>query len=137
MIALLLLAQTIVPPPPPADDGVIHRERNSLTLPGKIGPALSPYLMCVNEATNDELVTNEPATTGALVLAAQTRAVARCQDQRAAAKSGALALLENDIRPVADREREVEQALHSIEHSFDGVAETLDRKNNVAGSPQK
>lgn len=135
--ALLLMAQTIAPPPPPADDGVIYRESGSLTLPGKIAPALLPYLMCVNEAADDELVTTEPATTGAIVLAAQARAVTGCQDQRAAAKSGALTLLAQDARSAADREREVERALYSIEHAFDGVAETLDRKNNVAQGTKK
>jgi len=137
MILLLVLAQTITPAPLPADDGVIHRERNSLELPDKIAPALVPYLACVFETSNDEILKGQPATTGAIILAAQARAVDRCRNQRATAKAGALALLASDNRSATDREKEVEHALSGIERSFDAAAETLDRRNNVTEGAKK
>ena len=120
MIFALLLAATIRG----AEVQRTISERQSLSLPGEIAPAVVPYLQCMLTDRGGRLAGSR---TGDAVRAGIEQLKTDCRTARDQAETRAREMLKASKAPEADREQMIKASLDSIDHSQDHIAERLDR----------
>ena len=122
-----LIESASAPPASPAGDviGVVRRPQR-LALPGEIASALEPYLMCMVTDRDQRFL---GVSTGDAARAAVERLRADCRTARDTAQVRAREMLQGSPVAEASRERIITDALTSIDHSRDDVAQHLDAVN--------
>ena len=123
MIFALLLAATIQGPE-------VQRtisERQSLSLPGEIAPAVVPYLQCMLADRGGRIAGSR---SGDAVRAGIEQLKTDCRAERDQAEARARDILKASKAPEVDREQKITASLNSIDHSQDHIAEHLDQANS-------
>ena len=121
MIAVMLIGMM-----QSAEQVAIIPDRQALTLPNEIAPAVLPYLACMLQDRNLRLV---GSSTGDAARAGIEQLKTDCQPARREAEARARAMLRTSNVPEANRETMISSALGSIDHSRDKIAERLDQAN--------
>jgi len=110
-----------------AEAPTIISERRVFSLPNEIAPAIAPYLLCMVEDRNSRVM---GSTTGDAARAAIERLKADCRSERDQAETRAQEMLRVSSVPNSDRSRLIADALASIDHSQDHIADRLDQANS-------
>ena len=110
----------------PVETPTVSRERQTLSLPREIAPAVVPYLKCMLE---DRTARIAGSRTGEAARAGIEQLKADCRSERDVAQARARQMLKASTVPEADREKLIETSLSSIDHSQDHIALRLDRAN--------
>jgi hypothetical protein len=111
---------------PPDDGGSIDliSDRQHLSVPREIMPAVEPYLRCMMTDTNGRL---KGATSGEDARFRIESLKVDCRAKRDEANSSAVRMLQKSRLSNSERPAMIEKTLSSIDRSHDTVIETLDR----------
>jgi hypothetical protein len=123
MIAMMLIGMM-----QPAGQVVTIPDRQTLTLPNEIAPALFPYLACMLQDRNSRI---PGAQTGDAARAGIEQLRTDCQPDRDKAEARAREMLRTSNMPDTDRKALITSSLRSIDHSRDNIAQRLDQANSV------
>ena len=110
----------------PAEQVAIIPDRQALSLPNQIAPAVFPYLACMLQDRNSRLLgsrTGEAARRGIEQLKAD------CKSVRQMAEIRAREMLRNSEVSEASWEDVIAESLTSIDHCRDNIAVRLDEAN--------
>jgi hypothetical protein len=110
---------------PVAPMGVV-RHPAMLALPNEVAPALMPYVQCMFSDSQERLM---GVSTGEAARAAVARLLGDCRGVRDTAEQRSRERLERSDVSESDRERIISEALVSVDHMRDDVAEHLDQVN--------
>ena len=128
MIAMMLIGMM-----QPEQQVATIPDRQALTLPNEIAPALMPYLACMLQDRNSRILGTR---TGEAARAGIEQLKTDCQPDREKAEARARETLRSSNVPDNDREDMIATSLQSIDHSRDNIARRLDQANAVKKSRQ-